>query len=322
MRVSLIVAMAENRVIGIGNRLPWRLSRDMEHFRRTTMGHPVIMGRQTYLSIPRKFRPLSGRKTIVLTRNPQVAKEVEAEGCVSLPSLELAFFRERDSEQVFLAGGASVYRYALERNLVHEVILTEVRAAPEGDAWFPELPDPAAWVGEPIGSFPADEKNEYAAEIVRYTYRPQLAAPPPIVEPANARSPEYRTVLEDIQRTSKCPFCPGGYTLQTQEVLLVSPYWQVTYNAHPLEGSSISLLIIPRRHETEITKLSSTELKDFQDALEECCRVLRLTSYALFVRQGILYHSGATVKHLHFQLVVPNPLVRASFGHWPEEPSP
>ena len=131
MRTVIVAAVGRNQVIGVGGGLPWRLPDDLARFKAMTMGHALVMGRSTFESIG---RPLPGRSTIVLTRTPGWSHEgVEVAG-----SLEEAISVAHESgREAFIAGGAEVYRAALEVADVME--LTEVDAAPEGDTFFPEV---------------------------------------------------------------------------------------------------------------------------------------------------------------------------------------
>ncbi len=133
MTLTLVVAMGSNRVIGVGGTLPWHLPEDLAHFKRLTLGHPMVMGRTTYESIG---RPLPGRTTIVVTRQ----HDWSAAGVEVAHSLDdaIALASELDDE-AFLVGGAQVYAEALERDLVDTMVVTRVRQAPEGDAWFPVI---------------------------------------------------------------------------------------------------------------------------------------------------------------------------------------
>ncbi len=131
MRIVIIAAVARNGVIGIGGDLPWRIPDDLARFKRLTMGHALIMGRVTFESIG---RPLPGRTTIVLTRHPTWAHEgVEVAGTLG-DALAMTAENQQDA---FIAGGAEVYRSALE--FADALELTEVDAEPEGDTWFPPI---------------------------------------------------------------------------------------------------------------------------------------------------------------------------------------
>ena len=136
--LSLIAAVARNRVIGKDNQLLWHLPGDMRHFRETTRGKPVIMGRKTWESLPEKFRPLPGRLNIVVSRNPGYV----APGATLAASLEDALKQVKDADEVFVIGGANLYRQALP--FAERLYLTELTADFDGDTRFPEMP-PEGW---------------------------------------------------------------------------------------------------------------------------------------------------------------------------------
>ena len=156
MRIALIVAMAQNRVIGRDNALPWRLSGDLRHFKSLTMGKPIIMGRNTYESIG---KPLPGRLNIVMTRDTAY----EAPGCQVVHSTEQALAAARGSDEVMIIGGARLYEQVLDR--ADRLYLTLVKADVEGDALFPEY-DRGSWREVQRESHLADEKNEYDYDFV------------------------------------------------------------------------------------------------------------------------------------------------------------
>jgi dihydrofolate reductase len=131
-RLVLIAGVARDRAIGRGNALLWQLPADLKHFRRATMGHPVIMGRRTWDALPPKFRPLPGRRNVVVTRN----RQWQADGAERAGSLDEALQRLADAPQAFVIGGGELYALALPR--ADELLLTEVDAAfPDADAFFP-----------------------------------------------------------------------------------------------------------------------------------------------------------------------------------------
>lgn len=148
-KVTLIAAMAHNRVIGIDNSLPWDLPADMRHFREQTMGKPILMGRKTYDSIG---RPLPGRQNIVVTRDPAVA----IEGCDVVHSIEEALQIVGDAPEVMVMGGESFYRQLLPR--ADRLLLTLIELEIEGDAWFPQW-EAAEWEEVAREDHPADERN-------------------------------------------------------------------------------------------------------------------------------------------------------------------
>ncbi len=141
MRIALIVARADNGVIGRDNGLPWRISEDMKYFKATTMDKPLVMGRKTFESVG---RPLPGRTTIVVTRD----REFDAEGVKVAHDLDSAVrlagdvARADGADEIMIAGGSEIYAQALSR--ADRIYLTEVHAAIDGDARFPDL-DPATW---------------------------------------------------------------------------------------------------------------------------------------------------------------------------------
>lgn len=141
--VVLIAAVAKNRVIGINNQLPWHLPEDLKHFRELTRGCAVIMGRKTWESLPEAFRPLPGRRNIVLTRQQGLAAGSQFQGAELAPSLADALeLLGENSATVFVIGGADIYQQAIER--ADRLEITEVAMEPEGDAWFPVV-DQTLW---------------------------------------------------------------------------------------------------------------------------------------------------------------------------------
>ncbi|QLH76374.1 dihydrofolate reductase [Halosimplex rubrum] len=145
MEIALIAAVAENRVIGDDGGMPWHYPADLAHFKETTMGHPVIMGRVTYESIAGQLGgPLPGRTNVVVTRSgvdaPDEVVQVGSVDAAVEAAAEVA--AETGAETAFVAGGATVYEAFLDR--ADRLVLTEVPGEPEGDTRFPER-DPAAW---------------------------------------------------------------------------------------------------------------------------------------------------------------------------------
>ena len=153
MIVSLIVAMDERRGIGVNNQLPWRLSADLKRFKALTMGHYLIMGRKTFASIG---RPLPGRQMIIVTRDTNYT----ADGCLIVHSVDeaIALARTRGESEVFIIGGAEIYRQALGK--VERVYLTRVDAEVQADTFFPAFEE-SAWNAQEISHHEADEKNQY-----------------------------------------------------------------------------------------------------------------------------------------------------------------
>lgn len=167
MKLSMIVAMAQNRVIGRNNALPWYLPNDLKYFKQTTLGKPVIMGRKTYESIG---KPLPGRTNIVITRQA----DFQAEGVKVVHSVAEA----RDlaesvclidgQDEAMIMGGAEIYSLAFEQ--CDRLYLTEVHAEVEGDAYFPEY-DRDAWQEVAREDFAAEGPNPYNYSFVVYDRR-------------------------------------------------------------------------------------------------------------------------------------------------------
>ncbi|MDF1582806.1 MAG: dihydrofolate reductase [Methyloprofundus sp.] len=135
MKLSLIVAMATNRTIGINKQMPWHLSADLKHFKKITLGHPIIMGRKTFESIA---RPLPGRQNIIISRDIHYQQE----GCLVFNDLDAAVQYCADKEEVFVIGGATLYDATLAR--ADRLYITQIHQSFEGDTWFPEI-NAAKW---------------------------------------------------------------------------------------------------------------------------------------------------------------------------------
>lgn len=165
MKVIAIVAVAKhNNGIGKNNDLLWHLPADMQFFKNTTAGYPVITGRKNYESIPLKFRPLPNRENIIVTR-----QKAEHEGAFVVHSLQEAIDCASNfkKEKAFIIGGGQIYQQALDANLVDELLITWVDAEPEADVFFPEIG--SEWVCTEEALFKADAKNKYDYSFCKYT---------------------------------------------------------------------------------------------------------------------------------------------------------
>ena len=154
--ISIIVAVASNGVIGDKNSLLWHIREDMVHFRTTTSGHPVIMGRKTYDSIG---RPLPKRTNVVITRDTNLV----IEGCTVVHSLEEAVSMFDSAEEVFVIGGAQIYAQALP--LAERIYLTVVGKEYEGDTSFPDI-DYAEWIELSREDYDCGEEFEYPFSFI------------------------------------------------------------------------------------------------------------------------------------------------------------
>jgi dihydrofolate reductase len=160
--LTLIVARARNGVIGRDNQLPWRLPEDLAHFKRTTMGRPIVMGRKTWESIG---RPLPGRRSLVVSRDPHYA----APGAEVVTSLDEALARTAAEPEVFVIGGAQLYAAAAAR--AQRLVLTQIDADFQGDAFF-AAPDAKQWQEVSRESHPATGARPWAYDFVTYERRP------------------------------------------------------------------------------------------------------------------------------------------------------
>lgn len=157
--VRFVVAYAANRVIGKDNDLPWRLPSDLAHFKRVTMGQPIVMGRRTWESLG---RPLPGRRNLVITRQADYA----AQGAEVFPSLAAALLACAGLDSVCIIGGAEIFQAALPR--ADEIVATEIHAEPQGDVFFPPLA-PDEW--KECAREPQPEENGLRFDFVVYQRR-------------------------------------------------------------------------------------------------------------------------------------------------------
>lgn len=158
MTLSIIVAAAENGVIGHNNNLIWHLSSDLKHFKNITTGHTVIMGRKTFESMG---KALPNRRNIVITAN----KAYTAPGCEIVPDIESALQLAAQEEEAFIIGGGTIYRAIWEK--ADKLYLTRVHTAPTGDISIPEV-KASEWQEISREAHPANEKNEYDYTFLEY----------------------------------------------------------------------------------------------------------------------------------------------------------
>jgi dihydrofolate reductase len=179
MEIVFVVAVADNGVIGRGGAMPWRLKSDLRHFRALTLGHPVVMGRKTYLAIG---RPLPGRTNIVVTRDPFVSLP----GVVVAGSIPAAMATARGDalrrgvDAVMVIGGADIYAQLAPAAARLEV--TRVHARPDGDAFFAE-PDPQVWRQDECTTYPAGPGDDAGFTIQTYRRVERLGGNPYKAEP-------------------------------------------------------------------------------------------------------------------------------------------
>ncbi len=161
--ISIIVAVAENNVIGKDNALVWHLPADMKFFKEKTSGHCIITGRKNYESIPEKFRPLPNRTNIVITHQ----KAYDAPGAIVVGSIEAAIEKAKQTgeKEVFIIGGAEIFKQSM--HLTDKIYLTKIYHSFEGDTFFPEL-NYNEWKEVKRVDCTADEKNKYDYSFFEY----------------------------------------------------------------------------------------------------------------------------------------------------------
>jgi dihydrofolate reductase len=162
--ICIIVAYDKNRVIGNKGEIPWHLTDDLKRFQRVTMGHSVIMGRRTWDSIPRGFRPLPGRTNVVISRGEPLIKHNEIWVGSMTEAISASQTFGGSFKDIFIIGGESIYKQALDQKLVHKVIASEVKGEHEGDTFFPELE--GQWDREVVEKFDEFDVVEYRRVII------------------------------------------------------------------------------------------------------------------------------------------------------------
>ncbi len=151
-KIAVIVAVANNNVIGAGNTIPWYCPADLQYFKRTTLGSPVLMGRKTYQSL--KVQPLPGRQNIIVTRD----EGFKAEGCDVVASIDQGLELASMQEKIFVIGGAEIYQQLLAK--ADELYITHVDVSVEGDHYFPEV-NSNDWLLMSEEEYPSDDKNPH-----------------------------------------------------------------------------------------------------------------------------------------------------------------
>lgn len=162
MIVSLIAAVSKNHVIGKNNDLPWKLPDDMKYFMETTREHAVIMGRKNFDSLPPKYKPLKDRLNIVITRRKEILKDFDVR---AVGSIDEAFAQAPQSEEVFVIGGAEIFKQTLDR--ADRLYITEIDAIVDGDVFFPDY-DRSQWKEVSRIHHKADDRHAYAFDFVLY----------------------------------------------------------------------------------------------------------------------------------------------------------
>lgn len=157
---TLIAAIAKNNALGKDNDLIWHLPADLKRFKKVTSGHHILMGRNTYESIG---KPLPNRTTVIITRN----NDYYVDGCLIANSVEEALELAKEDSEVFIIGGAQIYKQVMENGLVDQLDITIVHEMFDADVFFPEI-DQTIWKEVSREDFKADEKNKYDYSFVSY----------------------------------------------------------------------------------------------------------------------------------------------------------
>lgn len=297
----IIAAMAKNRVIGRAGEIPWHLRNDLKHFAEVTKGKLVVVGRKTYENIIKRLgKPLSNRKMMVLTRQPDFKAE---NGVLVAHSWEevLTAATAEYPEVVFIAGGAEVYKLALPK--AKAMFLTMVNADCKGDAFFPDY-DIREWreVEPMLVHLSADAENDYPFKIV-YLERQPL---PSLVNLDNARLEEQRQTMEEIMTEGNCPFCMDQVLKWHKEPMLRSGnYWLLTTNQWPYEEAATHLLLIAKVHAERLAELPPAAGEELIGMVQWAEQKFGSQGGGLAMRFGDTALNGATVAHLHVHFLLP-----------------
>ena len=158
--ITIIAAIAKNNALGKDNDLIWHLPADLKRFKKITSGHHILMGRNTFESIG---KPLPNRTTIIITRNKNYFKD----GCLIAHSIEDALDLVENDENIFIIGGAQIYKETIAKGLVDQLDITQVHQEFEADAFFPEI-DLNIWEEVKREDYKADEKNKYDYSFISF----------------------------------------------------------------------------------------------------------------------------------------------------------
>lgn len=300
--LSVIVAVAQNGVIGWKGSLPWDLPNDRKYFATITCGYTLLMGRATYESIG---KPLPGRENIILTRQCGYV----APGCQVVHSWEEALEVLKGKRKLFVIGGAALYTLALP--YATTLYLTRVEAVVEGDTFFPyPYPNPTQWTEVWRQTHPPDARNKLPYTFYRYERRNGL-----LVNLSNARTTEQAGIMQRLLKEGKCPFCEDNlWQYHTGGLLKEGQYWVVTRNMFPYPMTEHHFLLILRRHATSILELLPEEAVESLALRQWLVREYGIPGGATCERFGDMDYSAGSVAHLHEHVIVPD---RKTLPHAP-----
>lgn len=293
MKMTLIVAIAKNGVIGKDGDIPWKLRNDLQDFAQKTKGNTVIMGRNTYESILRNLgKPLPNRHNIVLSSTlPHNTHNITV-----VRTWEEALRESAKSIHTFVIGGEAVYREGLR--YASHLSITRVHREYEGDTYFPTF-DSDEWKLVQKKTYPQNERNECPFTIEEYERVYHTA----FVDLDHARTEEQRSLMEQITKDGVCPFCEDHITRYHPHPLHHSHWCTVTKNMSPYEGTEAHWLIIIRRHVERFSELTKEEWDDVGRAIAKLEKELALPGISILMRSGDTRYTGASVAHCHLHVI-------------------
>ncbi|TRZ54060.1 MAG: HIT domain-containing protein [Dehalococcoidia bacterium] len=303
LNISIIVAVAENGVIGQNGKIPWSLPSDLLYFAKLTKGHTVIVGRKTYESIIKRLgHSLSDRQTIVITRQQNFPVP---NNCEISASWEETLKKVRREEEVFVIGGAEIYCLALP--YAKRIYLTKVHTQCDGDTFSPVY-DIAEWqeiFSEPHGR---DEKNEHDYTFTILEKKKSTARakekPESFVNLENARVEEQREVMKMIQEQGFCPFCPENISKsQLEPVIKQGQYWHIRENHWPYKNTRVHLIVIHNTHIEKLSEISPEAAKELFELAKWTEDKYQISGGGIGLRFGDFRLNGGTVLHLHVHIV-------------------
>ncbi|MBI2053067.1 MAG: dihydrofolate reductase [Candidatus Ryanbacteria bacterium] len=302
LNLSIVVAVSENGVIGVGGELPWNLKTDLKRFADLTKGHMVIVGRKTHEAILlRVGHHLKGRTTLVITRQKNYKGLASAVEIFHSWKDVLSSVKNRRDE-VFVIGGSEVYNWALP--FANTIYLTRVHTEFDGDAFFPPL-DSDEWAEVSRQTHEADEKNSHPFSFITLKRR---VVSRQFVNLEYARHEDQRAIMEGISQQGICPFCPENRVPgEILEPLRRGNYWTLVPNRWPYKFTSLHAMLIIERHIRFFDELKPEEVMELTELLGWARKTYGLTAYSLGLRCGDPHLTGGTVDHLHIHLVVASP---------------
>lgn len=286
MKLSIIVAMTKDMVIGLNGGMPWRLPEDLKLFKKTTLNHPIIMGRKTYESIG---FPLKDRTNIVLS-----SKKLEISGCVVVNSFKQAIeeSKKTGADECFVIGGGILYKQFLP--MATKLYISLVSGNYKGDTYFPNF-DKSQWK-----KVSAQKKEGFVFSIFSRQN----------TETHNfdhTRSPEQKAVMEKAEENGVCPFC-WDYLLKhhTKPILKQTTFWCLAENGWPYKGTETHLIFLYKDHVSCLSEVEPAALAELPKLIKWAKKEYKIKGGGFFIRFGKMSCTGSSVQHIHAQLVVGN----------------